>query len=134
MHVISGIGVPAICASLYLLGEHLHLANQKCGDRIFADTRVGRALVGTLPRGFPKTKATIMRTTNTTFVISALGVALLATPAFADNLNRQSSEETARLQGPAVDEVIHDGRVIGADPDPRIRSELLRDYDSSEGY
>jgi hypothetical protein len=30
--------------------------------------------------------------------------------------------------------VVHDGRVIGADPDPRIRSELLRDYDSSEGY
>jgi len=75
-----------------------------------------------------------MRTTNTTFVISALGVALLATPAFADNLNRQSSEETARLQGPAVNEVVHDGRVIGADPDLRIRSELLRDYDSSEGY
>jgi hypothetical protein len=31
-----------------------------------------------------------------------------------------------------MNEVVLDGRVIGADPDPHIRGELLRDYGSNE--
>jgi hypothetical protein len=63
--------------------------------------------------------------------LSALGIAFLATPAFAQDPHRWS--HTTPFQGPSIEEVIFDGRVIGADPDPRIRSELLRDYPSHDG-
>jgi hypothetical protein len=94
---------------------------------------IAHALVGMTPRGNTSTKVGNMRSLNTKLALSALGVALLATPSFADNLYRQPSDQTKQFQGRSIDEVVVDGQVIGADPDPRIRGELSRDYGSSEG-
>ncbi len=74
-----------------------------------------------------------MRTLNTKLLLCALGVALLATPSLAQNPYRQPLDQAVQFQDRAIDEVVSDGRVIGADPDPRVRSELLRDYGSLEG-
>jgi hypothetical protein len=73
-----------------------------------------------------------MKSRNPKLALSALALALLATPAMAQKLQRQSSQ-TTEFQGPAIDEVVVDGRIVGSDPDLRIRSELLRDYSSLEG-
>ena len=77
---------------------------------------------------------------------SAAAIALIATPTFAQNaplaqaqpngyyLQTQPGPRDAYAQsfgnfGPYV--VIEDGKVIGADPDPNVRLELRRDYNSS---
>ena len=73
-----------------------------------------------------------MRSLNTKLVLSALGVVLLAMPSLAQSSNRQPPDHTARSQTASMNEVVLDGRVIGADPDPHIRGELLRDYGSNE--
>ena len=75
-----------------------------------------------------------MKSLNTKLVLSALGVALLATPAFAQKPHHQPSHQlTTQFRGPATDDVVVDGRVIGADPDLQIRSQLSREYDSLQG-
>ena len=63
-------------------------------------------------------------------VFAALGVALLATPAFAQKAHRQVNQPYQSYQSNSVQ---FDGRAVGADPDANIRSELSRDAGSSVG-
>jgi hypothetical protein len=83
-----------------------------------------------------------MKSFNTKLAMSvAVLAALVATPALAQKTHRHvshpvasqlyNSTATPAVTGNAV--VGDDGRVIGADPDPQIRSELLRDAGQSEG-
>ena len=67
-----------------------------------------------------------MKWSNTKLAFFALRLALLATPAFAQNPYRQPLEQAMHFQGRSIDEAAVDGRVIGADP--RIRTQLLREY------
>jgi hypothetical protein len=73
----------------------------------------------------------MMRVLKTKLCLSTVAVMLLAAPAFASNAHR--SDQSIQLQTSLIDEVVLDGRVIGSDPDPRIRGELLRGYSSREG-
>jgi hypothetical protein len=69
-----------------------------------------------------------MKSLNTKLVLSAVGIALLATPAFAQRTHRQVVHPTqSQIQVPSNDVVQYGDRVIGADPDPQIRTELSRD-------
>jgi hypothetical protein len=71
---------------------------------------------------------------NTKLVFSVLAVSLLATPAFAGYVNRQpSDQQLAQSEAAPNNAVIVRGRVVGQDPDPRIRSEISRDEDSLHG-
>ncbi len=72
-----------------------------------------------------------MKTLNSTLLLSALGVALLASPAFAQKPHHQEPQQQS--QGITGNDVVLDGQVIGADPDPQIRSQILREWDSREG-
>ena len=83
-----------------------------------------------------------MKALNSKTVVSALAiVALLATPAFAQKMRKHSqaaAASAATTQGlynrADTNTVIgSDGRVLGADPDPLIRSYLLRDEGTSTG-
>jgi hypothetical protein len=57
-------------------------------------------------------------------LISAVAVAtLVALPAFAQTPRERTSPNA----------VIFNGKVIGQDPDPAVRSELLRDYGWQKG-
>ena len=69
--------------------------------------------------------------TTSKLVFAALGVALLATPAFAQKTHRQVSHQ--QYQSYQSGGVQFDGKTIGADPDANIRSELSRDAGSSVG-
>jgi hypothetical protein len=68
-----------------------------------------------------------MKLINTKLVLSAVGIAMLATPALAQRPERQASQHRTQLQEPAANEVIVDGRYIGTDPDANVRLELRRD-------
>jgi hypothetical protein len=61
-----------------------------------------------------------MKSLNTKLLLSALGIALLVGPAVAQRLPDQSK-------------VVVNGKVVGADPDAQIRSQLLREWDSLHG-
>jgi hypothetical protein len=83
-----------------------------------------------------------MKSLNCKTVVSAFAVvALLATPAFAQKTHKHSQAAAASaattqgLYDRAGSNVVigSDGRVIGADPDPVIRSYLLRDEGSATG-
>ena len=67
-----------------------------------------------------------MRSLNTKLVFSALGVALLATPAIAGNTHPQpQGQRTTLIDNSTSDDVVVHDRVVGRDPDLRIRGELL---------
>jgi hypothetical protein len=75
-----------------------------------------------------------MRLLNTKLVFSVLAVTLLTAPAFAGYVPRQpSDQQVAHSETAPGNDVIVRGRVVGRDPDPRIRSEILRDEDSLHG-
>jgi hypothetical protein len=75
-----------------------------------------------------------MMSLNTKLVFSALGVALLATPAIAGSTHRQPlSQETTQSNDIASNDVVVRDRVIGRDPDLGIRSEISREFDSLHG-
>jgi hypothetical protein len=75
-----------------------------------------------------------MRVFNTKLVFSVLAVSLLAAPAFAGYAHQQlSDQQVAQSEVAPSNAVIVRGRVVGRDPDPRIRSEILRDEDSLHG-
>ena len=61
-----------------------------------------------------------MKSLNTKLLLSALGIALLAGPAVAQRLPDQSK-------------VIVNGKVVGADPDSQIRTQLMREWDFRYG-
>jgi hypothetical protein len=66
-----------------------------------------------------------MTSLQSKLILSALGVALLATPALA---------APTKFHGPsAANTVIENGTVVGADPDARIRGALMRDWDFRYG-
>jgi hypothetical protein len=70
-------------------------------------------------------KRLIMKT-NLKVVLSAVALAaLVAAPAVA-----KSRTQTAPAPAYSNNDVIQDGRVLGTDPDPRIRAELRRDGNS----
>ena len=72
-----------------------------------------------------------MKPLNTKLVLSALGIALFATPAFAKR-QYHTVAHPAQLQG-LYNSVAPDTRGVGTDPDPQIRSELSRDAGQSSG-
>jgi opacity protein-like surface antigen len=60
--------------------------------------------------------------------------AVAASPAFAARHHRATTDDPANqayASAPASDVVIDNGRVIGADPDPFIRGQLLREGDQT---
>ena len=61
-----------------------------------------------------------MKSLNTKLVLSALGIALLAGPAVAQRLPDQSN-------------AMVNGKVVGADPDAKIRIQLVREWDFRYG-
>jgi hypothetical protein len=74
-----------------------------------------------------------MKLINTKLVLSAVGIAMLATPALAQRPVHQASQQQSQLQASTANDVIVDGRLVGADPDANVRLELRRDaYGSSE--
>ena len=73
-----------------------------------------------------------MTSLNTKLVISALGIALLATPAVAQDTHRQLLNQKTIGGSASNDVVVHD-RVIGRDPDLGIRGEISREFDSLHG-
>ena len=73
-----------------------------------------------------------MKLIKTKLMLSVLGIAMLATPALAQRPEHQTSRQQSQLQAPTANDVVVDGRFIGADPDPNVRLELRRDaYGSS---
>jgi hypothetical protein len=72
-----------------------------------------------------------MKSLNTTLVLSALGIALLAGPAVAQRLPDQSANSEAQISSDTY--VVVRGQVVGADPDAQIRSQLYREWDSLHG-
>jgi len=65
---------------------------------------------------------------NAKLLLSALGLALIATPAVA-----APNDQAASSYRPSANTVIVEGKVVGADPDARIRSALTREWDSLHG-
>jgi hypothetical protein len=75
-----------------------------------------------------------MRLLNTTLVFSVLAVSLLTAPAFAGYVHRQPlDQQVAQSEEASSNAVIVHGRVVGQDPDPKIRSEISREADSLHG-
>jgi hypothetical protein len=76
-------------------------------------------------------------TMQKTLVPAVALATLLATPAFAQIRDHAVSSPTPPQAAPHngqvtdPDAVISNGRVIGRDPDPWIRNEMLRHYDSA---
>jgi hypothetical protein len=71
-----------------------------------------------------------MTSVNSKLILSALGVALLATPALAAPNEEYGS---ALLYTPPETIVVVEGAVVGADPDGRIRGALAREWESLRG-
>jgi hypothetical protein len=64
---------------------------------------------------------------NSKMVLAAIGLAtLVATPAFAQKPTHRAHAAVA-ADAVMARPVVTDGRMIGTDPDPSIRSELARD-------
>jgi hypothetical protein len=74
-----------------------------------------------------------MKSLHTKLVLSAIGIALLATPAFAQRQHRQVTQEQTQAYQASAGDVQFDNHVVGADPDAQIRSELSRDSGNSVG-
>jgi hypothetical protein len=110
------------------------MANQTGNHRISTDMprdpSVGNYDAGT---GNLKQRVRIMRLLNTTLIFSALGASLLAVPAFAGYVQQSSDQQVAQSEAAPSNTVIVHGRVVGQDPDPKIRSEISRDEDSLHG-
>jgi hypothetical protein len=70
-------------------------------------------------------------TQKTVFTAFAF-VALLATPALAQKAHHYSSGPYASVETPAP-AAIEEGRSVGTDPDANVRSELQRDWQTSQG-
>ncbi len=66
-----------------------------------------------------------MKSLNTKLVLSALGFALLAGPAVA--------QQPADQYLPDQYKVVVRGHIVGADPDAQIRSQLTREWDFRYG-
>ncbi len=65
-------------------------------------------------------------------ILIAIGLAALAaTPTLAQPRVHARAQQPAVFAGTIV--VAPNGRVIGADPDPNVRAEMLRDYPTAEG-
>jgi hypothetical protein len=65
---------------------------------------------------------------NSKIVLTVLGLAtLVATPAFAQKQTHRAHASGPYASATMMQPVVTDGRVIGTDPDPSIRSELARD-------
>jgi hypothetical protein len=115
--------------------ENLDSENQNGDDRI--STHIQRSLSAGkcgAGRGNLKQRVRNMRLLNTQLVFSVLTVSLLAAPAFAGYVHRQPLDKqvTQSKDAPSNAVIVH-GRVVGQDPDPRIRSEISRDEDSLHG-
>jgi hypothetical protein len=70
-----------------------------------------------------------MKSLSTKLVLSALGVALVAAPAFAKSSQHTTTTSTQGL----YNSVQTSAGPSGTDPDPQIRSELIRDAAQSSG-
>jgi hypothetical protein len=65
---------------------------------------------------------------NAKTVLTVLSLAtLVATPAFAQKPTHRTHASGPYASAAMMQPVVTDGRVIGTDPDPSIRSELARD-------
>jgi hypothetical protein len=66
-----------------------------------------------------------MKSLHTKLVLSALGLALLASPAAAQHPADQYLADQYK--------VVVRGHIVGADPDAQIRTQLSREWDSRYG-
>ena len=115
--------------------KNLDSANQNGDDRISTHIQFGLSAGRCgAERGNLKQRVRNMRLLNAKSVFSVLAVSLLATPTFAGYVPRQpSDQQVAQSETAPGNDVIVRGRVVGRDPDPRIRSEISRDEDSLHG-
>jgi len=73
-----------------------------------------------------------MKTTIKLTLLAAIGTALLAVPATAQTTQKRQAQRVLQYRaGPAPgvfrnDTVIEDGQYLGRDPDPNVRSQLLK--------
>jgi len=70
-----------------------------------------------------------MKSLSTKLVLSALGFALLAGPAVAQQPDQYIADQYLADQY----KVVVRGHIVGADPDAQIRSQLSREWDSRYG-
>jgi hypothetical protein len=73
----------------------------------------------------PNTEDATMKSLSTKLVLSALGFALLAGPAVAQQPADQYPVDQTK--------VVVRGQIVGADPDAQIRSQLSREWDFRYG-
>jgi len=69
------------------------------------------------------------------YLLAAVLAAFAASPALATNSHRamrNDSADEAFASVPQSGAVVQDGKVIGADPDPSIRLQLLREGDHTD--
>jgi opacity protein-like surface antigen len=71
------------------------------------------------------------------YLLAVALTALAASPALAATHHRSTESQAAANSAydytmPGSDAVVSDGQYLGADPDPAIRQELLREGDQSE--
>jgi hypothetical protein len=78
-----------------------------------------------LPGTVRNTEDTTMKSLRTKLILTALGFALLAGPAIAQQPADQYPVDQYK--------VIVRGQVVGADPDAQIRTQLSREWDSRYG-
>ena len=75
-----------------------------------------------------------MKSFSTTLILSALGFALLASPAVAQQPNPYLADQYLPDQYlPDQYKVVVRGHIVGADPDAQIRSQLSREWDFRYG-
>jgi hypothetical protein len=79
-----------------------------------------------------------MKTTIKLTLLAAVGAALLAAPASAQPNHRRQQVQHSQQYSPAPgvfrnDTVIEDGQYLGRDPDPNVRSQILKDDSEYNG-
>ena len=77
-----------------------------------------------------------MKTTIKLMLLAAVGAALMAVPASAQPSHRRAAHTIQYSPAPGVfqnDTVNQGGQYLGRDPDPNVRSEILKDDSEYNG-
>ncbi len=78
-----------------------------------------------------------MKTTFKLMLLAAVGAALLAVPASAQPSHKRQAQRVLQYRpAPGVfrnDTVIEDGQYLGRDPDPNVRSQILKSESDYNG-
>jgi hypothetical protein len=63
-----------------------------------------------------------MKSLNTKLILSAIGIAMLATPAFAQRPHQQPAHRHLMMQAPSTDDAAYGARVGDTYPNPQVHS------------